>query len=220
MVQEHQADAGFAQDMDADRLAIVSEKGEPIGEDYTLVLASLYVLSHEKGPVVANLSTTSALVDVAKKFDCPVFTTKIGEVNVTDGMQQQQAVIGGEGNGGVIYPRINFARDSLVGIALVLHLLAESGKSVTELLESVPRYHIVKEKIACPSDRIAGVLRTVRQEFAKFPLDTRDGVKVILPDGWLLVRGSNTEPIVRVIAEAKTEARAREMVSALMARIV
>ena len=220
MVQKHQADAGFAQDMDADRLAIVSEKGEPIGEDYTLVLASLYVLSHEKGPVVANLSTTSALVDVAKKFDCPVFTTKIGEVNVTDGMQQQQAVIGGEGNGGVIYPRINFARDSLVGIALVLHLLAESGKSVTELLESVPRYHIVKEKIACPSDRIAGVLRTVRQEFAKFPLDTRDGVKVILPDGWLLVRGSNTEPIVRVIAEAKTEARAREMVSALMARIV
>ena len=219
VVQENQADVGFAQDMDADRLAIVSEQGEPIGEDYTLVLASLYVLGREKGPVVANLSTTSALADVAKKFDCPIFTTKIGEVNVTDGMQQQQAVIGGEGNGGVIYPRINFARDSLVGIALVLHLLAESGKSVTDLLESVPRYHIVKEKIACPSDRIAGVLRTVRQEFAKFQLDTRDGVKVMLPDGWLLVRGSNTEPIVRVIAEAKTEARAREMVSDLIAKL-
>src|SRR5262249_49018133 len=219
MVKEHHADIGFAQDMDADRLAIVSEKGEPIGEDYTLVLASLYVLGHEKGPVVANLSTTSAVADVAKKFDCPMFLTKIGEVNVTDAMQQQQAVIGGEGNGGVIYPRINFARDSLVGIALVLHLLAESEKSVTELLESVPRYHIVKEKIACPSDRIAGVLRTVRQEFAKFPLDTRDGVKVVLPDGWLLVRGSNTEPIVRVVAEARSEAQAREMVNGVIGRL-
>ena len=213
LVKEHHADIGFAQDMDADRLAIVSEKGEPIGEDNTLVLASLYVLGHEKGAVVANLSTTSAVVDVAKRFDCPVFLTKIGEVNVTDVMQQQQAVIGGEGNGGVIYPRINFARDSLVGIALVLHLLAESGKSVTELLETVPRYHIVKEKIACPSDRIAGVLKTVRQEFAKFPLDTRDGVKVVFPDGWLLVRGSNTEPIVRIVAEARSEDQARELVN-------
>jgi len=218
-VREHQADIGFAQDMDADRLAIVSEKGEPIGEDYTLVLASLYVLGREKGAVVANLSTTSALGDVAKKFDCPLFLTKIGEVNVTDVMQQQRAVIGGEGNGGVIYPRINFARDSLVGIALVLHLLAESGKSVTELLESVARYYIVKEKIACASDRIAGVLRTVRQEFANFPLDTRDGVKVITPDGWLLVRGSNTEPIVRIVAEARSEERAREMVTALITKL-
>jgi phosphomannomutase len=218
-VKQHHADVGFAQDMDADRLAIVSEQGEAIGEDYTLVLAALYVLGHEKGAVVANLSTTSAVADVAKKFDCPVFLTKIGEVNVTDTMQQQSAVIGGEGNGGVIYPRINFARDSLVGIALVLHLLAESGKSVTELLNTVPRYYIVKEKIACPSDRIAGVLRTVRQEFGNFPLDTRDGVKVMLPDAWLLVRGSNTEPIVRVVAEAKSEAQARKLVNDFIARL-
>src|ERR1051325_2943920 len=105
VVREHRADIGFAQDMDADRLAIVSEKGEPIGEDYTLVLASLYVLGREKGPVVANLSTTSALGDVAQKFGCPLFLTKIGEVNVTDGMQQQHAVIGGEGNGGVVHSR-------------------------------------------------------------------------------------------------------------------
>ncbi len=215
-VKEHHADVGFAQDMDADRLAIVSDHGEPIGEDYTLVLAALYVLGHEKGPVVANLSTTSAVADVAKKFDCPVFLTKIGEVNVTDAMRQHNAVIGGEGNGGVIYPRINFARDSLVGIALVLHLLAESEKSVTELLESIPSYSIVKEKMACPSDRIPAVLRKVRQEFAKFQLDTRDGVKVIQPNGWLLVRGSNTEPIVRIVAEAKTEDQAREMVNSIL----
>ena len=218
-VKEHKADVGFAQDMDADRLAIVSDRGEPIGEDYTLVLAILHVLGREKGPVVANLSTTSAVADIAKKFDCPVFLTKIGEVNVTDAMQQQHAVIGGEGNGGVIYPRINFARDSLVGIALVLHLLAESGKSVTELLEDIPRYTIVKEKMACPSDRIPGVLRLVRKEFAQFQLDTRDGVKVILPDGWLLVRGSNTEPIIRVVAEAKSDDRAKAIVADVISKL-
>ncbi|MEN3327611.1 MAG: phosphomannomutase [Acidobacteriota bacterium] len=218
-VKEHQADIGFAQDMDADRLAIVSEQGEAIGEDYTLVLATLFVLGRERGAVVTNLSTTSAVEDVARKFDCPVFLTKIGEVNVTDAMQQQRAVIGGEGNGGVIYPRINFARDSLVGIALVLHLMAESGKSVTELLADIPRYTIVKEKIPCASDRIAGALRTVRQEFAEFQLDTRDGVKVIVPDGWLLVRGSNTEPIIRVVAEAKSEERARSLVDEVIGRL-
>lgn len=212
-VREHNADVGFAQDMDADRLAIVSEKGEPIGEDYTLALASLYILQRERGPVVANLSTTSALDDVAQQFGCPVFRTKIGEVNVTDCMRQQNAVIGGEGNGGVIYPRINFGRDSLVGMALVLHLLAESGKSVSELLETFPRYSIVKEKMDCSSQRIPRVLRMLRQEYAQFPVDTRDGVKVMLSDGWFLVRGSNTEPIIRIVAEARSEEKARKMVS-------
>ena len=219
LVKEHNADVGFAQDMDADRLAIVSNEGEPIGEDNTLVLAILYVLGREKGPVVANLSTTSAVIDVTRKFDCPVFLTKIGEVNVTDGMTQHRAVIGGEGNGGVIYPRINFARDSLVGMSLVLHLLADSGKSVTELLADIPRYTIVKEKIECASDRIPGVLRAMRQRFAQYQLDTRDGVKVITPDGWLLVRGSNTEPIIRVVAESKTEDRARKLVNDAIATI-
>ena len=212
-VKEHQADIGFAQDMDADRLAIVSDHGIPIGEDYTLVLAVLHVLGREKGPVVANLSTTLAVGDVAKKFGCPVFLTKIGEVNVTDTMRQQGAVIGGEGNGGVIYPRINFARDSLVGIALVLHLLAESGKSVSQLLETIPRYSIVKEKMSCPSQRIPVVLRMLRREFAKFPMDTRDGVKVMTPDGWFLVRGSNTEPIIRIVAEATSEAQSKKTVA-------
>jgi len=140
-------------------------------------------------------------------------------VNVTDAMQLQRAVVGGEGNGGVIYPRINFARDSLVGIALVLHLLAESGKSITELLSDIPRYSIVKEKLACPSDRIAGALRTVRNAFAQSQMDLRDGVKIILPDGWLLVRGSNTEPIIRVVAEAKSEERARELVDDVIGRL-
>lgn len=218
-VKKHGADVGFAQDMDADRLAIVNENGIPIGEDYTLVLAALYVLGREPGVVVANLSTTSALEDVAKKFDCPLFLTKIGEVNVTDKMQQQHAVIGGEGNGGVIYPRINFARDSLVGMALVLHLLAESGKTVSQLLNEFPRYTVVKEKMLCPSEKIPAVLRMLRQEYGEFPLDTRDGVKVTLPEGWFLVRGSNTEPIIRVVAESRSESQAREIVSRIYDRV-
>lgn len=218
-VKKHGADVGFAQDMDADRLAIVNEQGTPIGEDYTLVLAALYVLGRQRGPVVANLSTTTALEDVAKKFDCPLFLTKIGEVNVTDKMQQQNAVIGGEGNGGVIYPRINFARDSLVGMALVLHLLAESGKTVSQLLDQFPRYTVVKEKIVCPSEKIPAVLRMLRQEYGEFPLDTRDGVKVTLPEGWFLVRGSNTEPIIRIVAESRSESQAREIVTRIYDRV-
>lgn len=218
-VKKHGADVGFAQDMDADRLAIVNEQGVAIGEDYTLVLAALYVLGREAGPVVANLSTTTALEDVAKKFDCPLFLTKIGEVNVTDKMQQQNAVIGGEGNGGVIYPRINFARDSLVGMALVLHLLAESGKTVSQLLDEFPRYTVVKEKMVCPSEKIPAVLRMLRQEYGDYPLDTRDGVKVTLPEGWFLVRGSNTEPIIRVVAESRSDSQAREIVSRIYDRV-
>ncbi|HKS11159.1 MAG TPA: phosphoglucosamine mutase [Pyrinomonadaceae bacterium] len=218
-VKKHGADVGFAQDMDADRLAIVNEQGVPIGEDYTLVLAALYVLGREPGPVVANLSTTSALEDVAKKFDCPLFLTKIGEVNVTDKMQQQNAIIGGEGNGGVIYPRINFARDSLVGMALVLHLLAESGKTVSQLLDQFPRYSVVKEKMVCSSEKIPAILRMLRQEYGEFPLDTRDGVKVTLPEGWFLVRGSNTEPIIRVVAESRSESQAREIVTRIYDRV-
>jgi phosphomannomutase len=218
-VKEHQADVGFAQDMDADRLAVVSEQGMPIGEDYTLVLATLHVLSHELGPVVANLSTTSALQEVATRFSCPLFLTKIGEVNVTEEMQKQNAVIGGEGNGGVIYPRINFARDSLVGMALVLHLLAETGQTITELVNSFPQFSVIKEKLACPSHKISAVLRMLHNEYAGYTMDVRDGVKVMLPNGWFLVRGSNTEPIIRVIAEAGSDTDARDIIGSVSSKV-
>jgi phosphomannomutase len=218
-VTEHAADVGFAQDMDADRLAIVSETGDPIGEEYTLVLAARYVLSHSAGPVVANLSTTSALQEVVNRYGCQLFLSKIGEVNVTEEMLKRGAVIGGEGNGGVIYPRLNFARDSLVGMALVLHLLAETGQTISELLTTLPRFSMIKEKLVCPSDKIAGVLRMVRQRFAEYPMDLRDGVKVSLPTGWLLVRGSNTEPIIRVIAEGPNDADATEIISAVYQQV-
>ena len=218
-VKAQQADVGFAQDMDADRLAIVSDEGIAIGEEYTLLLAMLNVLGKSPGPVVANLSTTSALQEVAGRFGCPLFLSKIGEVNVTEEMQKQSAIIGGEGNGGVIYPRLNFARDSLVGMALVLHLLAETEKTVTELVNTLPRFAMIKEKLACPSDKISAVLRRLRQEYAAYPQDLRDGVKVSLPDGSFLVRGSNTEPIIRVMAEAEREASARSIFSRVYSQV-
>jgi phosphomannomutase len=218
-VRANNCDIGFAQDMDADRLAVVSELGEPIGEDYTLVLATWYVLGRQPGPVVANLSTTAALDEVARRFACPLLRTKIGEANVTERMRAERAVIGGEGNGGVIYPSINFARDSQVGMALILHLLAESGKTVSDLVAELPRFCMLKEKLTCPSNRIPDVLRMVKREFADLPMDTRDGVKVTLPNGWFHVRGSNTEPIVRVVAEAGSEADVRRVVQDVFGRV-
>ena len=218
-VKAQQADVGFAQDMDADRLAIVSEGGVAIGEEYTLLLATLCVLGKSPGPVVANLSTTSALQEIVSRFSSRLFLSKIGEVNVTEEMQKQSAVIGGEGNGGVIYPRLNFARDSLVGMALILHLLAETGQTITELVNSLPRFAMIKEKLVCPSDKISVVLRMLRNEYAAYPMDLRDGVKVSLPNGWFLVRGSNTEPIIRVIAEAKREADARAILDSVYSRV-
>jgi phosphomannomutase len=218
-VKAQQADVGFAQDMDADRLAIVSDEGVAIGEEYTLLLATLQVLGKNPGSVVANLATTSALQKLVGRFGCSLFLSKIGEVNVTEEMQKQGAVIGGEGNGGVIYPSLNFARDSLVGMALVLHLLAETGQTITELIKTLPRFAMIKEKLVCPSDKIPAVLRMLRHEYAAYPMDLRDGVKVSLPNGWFLVRGSNTEPIIRVIAEAEREADARTIIASVYSRV-
>src|ERR1700687_3681289 len=218
-VKAQQADVGFAQDMDADRLAIVSEEGVAIGEEYTLLLATVNVLSKTPGPVVANLSTTSALQEVVSRFGCSLFLSKIGEVNVTEEMQKQSVVIGGEGNGGVIYPRLNFARDSLVGMALILHLLAETGQTITELVNTLPQFTMIKEKLVCPSDKISVMLRMLRREYEAYPMDLRDGVKVNLPNGWVLGRGSNTEPIIRVIAEAPSETTAREIVADVLEQV-
>jgi len=218
-VRENGCDVGFAQDMDADRLAVVSERGEPIGEDFTLVLAAWHVLATRPGPVVANLSTTAALDEVARRFNCPIVRTKIGEANVTERMVADRAVIGGEGNGGVIYPAINFARDSQVGMALILHLLASSGKTVSGLMADLPRFVMVKEKLACPSNKIPDVLRMVKREFADLPMDTRDGVKVLVEGGWFHVRGSNTEPIVRVVAEGPSKAAVRRIVDDVFGRV-
>jgi phosphomannomutase len=205
--------------MDADRLAIVSEKGIPIGEDYTLVLATLHVLGEERGPVVANISTTHALDFVVNRFDCALFRTRIGEANVTERMQREAAVIGGEGNGGVIYPKINFARDSLVGMALILHLMARERRSLSEILAELPHLLMLKKKVTCPSHKIGDVLKMIRQLYAGAPMDLTDGVKVSLPHGWLHVRGSNTEPIIRLAAEAETEEQVTQIAEAVFGLI-
>ena len=218
-VREQGADIGFAQDMDADRLAIVSERGDPIGEERTLVLAVEHVLRRTPGPVVANLSTTHALDVVAARYGCAVYRTPVGEANVTEGMLRHRAVIGGEGNGGVIYPRINFARDSLVGMGLILHRLAESGQTVSALVAALPRLEIVKMQFPFPSQRLGEVFRKARREFADYPLDVRDGVKVTLADAWFLLRGSNTEPVMRVVAEAATEDAARSLALRIRGRV-
>ncbi len=218
-VRAHGADIGFAQDMDADRLAIVSEAGVPIGEDRTLVLAVEHVLERTPGPVVANLSTTHALDAVAARYGCVVYRTPVGEANVTAGIERHRAVIGGEGNGGVIYPRINFARDSLVGMGLILHRLSDSGRTVSALVNALPRLDIVKVQFPFPSQRLGEVFRKARREFAECPMDLRDGVKVTLPDGWFLLRGSNTEPVMRVVAEATTEDAARNLADKIRARV-
>ena len=218
-VQKHQADVGFAQDMDADRLAVVSELGQPIGEERTLVLAAQFVLGRTPGPVVANLATTHALEAVAARFECKVYRTPVGEANVAKAMQRYKAVIGGEGNGGVIYPPINFARDSLAGIALILHLLAESGQSVSQLVQGLPPCCMVKQRLSFPSHRIGEVLARVKREYAAYPTDVRDGIKVTLPEGWFIVRGSNTEPVIRVVAEALSEEAATKIAAAIFERV-
>ena len=210
-VREHGADVGFAQDMDADRLAIVSERGVAVGEERTLLIAVEQVLAKTPGAVVVNLATTHALEPLAGRFGCSVYRTKVGEANVTEGMLRYKAVIGGEGNGGVIYPAINFARDSLVGMGLVLHRLAASGRTVSELVSSLPPREMVKIQFSCPSQRLAELLRKARHHYAAFPMDLRDGVKVVRPEGWFILRGSNTEPVVRVVAEAADEASARAL---------
>ncbi|MCX6545177.1 MAG: phosphoglucosamine mutase [Acidobacteria bacterium] len=229
VVVTNHCDVGFAQDMDADRLAVVSERGEPIGEDYTLVLATWWVLAQMTlgsdpisgtGPVVvANLATSLALDDLAARFGSRVVRSKIGEANVTDRMKIVGAIIGGEGNGGVIYPRINFARDSHVGMALILHLLAQSGRSVSSLMADLPRYSMVKERLACPSNKIPEVLRAIRAAFGHLPIDARDGIRVTLSDGWFLVRGSNTEPIIRVVAEATSDAAVGRIIDDVFGRV-
>jgi len=204
-VLNHKADLGFAIDPDGDRLAIVSDLGQPISEEYTLVLAELLVLSKFQGlhqKVVTNLSTTMAVDDIAKRYGATVVRTPIGEINVAKKMREIDAAIGGEGNGGVLLPEAHLGRDSLVAAALVLQLLAEEGKKLSELMKELPQYTMIKKKV----QRGDLVLADLREELERLAqpdsLDTRDGFKFIWKDRWVHLRPSNTEPIIRIYAEA------------------
>jgi len=222
LVKRAKADIGFAIDPDADRLAIVSEKGEAIGEEYTLALAVEHVLrskikDQRSKVVVTNLSTTKAIDDIAAKYGAKVIRTKIGEINVVEEMIKQTALIGGEGNGGVIYPPITTNRDSLTAIALILEHMADSDSPISKILEGLPQYHIIKSKSAALSsgEDTKALLAKTREIYKRDDVNTLDGVKVLFKDGsWIHIRASNTEPVIRIIAEAASENEARSLVSA------
>jgi phosphomannomutase len=219
LVRKTKADVGFAVDPDADRCAIVSEKGECIGEEYTVTLATQLVLSKKKGRVVVNLSTTRAVDDVAADFGAEVVRTKVGEIHVAKKMKEIGAVIGGEGNGGVILPEVHLGRDASVAIALTLQKMAESGETVSQIRNRLPGYFIVKKRIEIGSSDADAILRKLGEKYANEKLNLLDGLKIDRPDSWIQIRKSNTEPIVRVMTEAKTREQAEALGDAFVAEV-
>ena len=203
---------GFAVDPDVDRLALVSEEGHAIGEDYTLALAARLVLRHRRGPVVTNLSTSRIVEDVAASANVPVIRAPVGEVNVAVRMRDERSPIGGEGNGGVILSEIHLGRDAPVGAALMLQLLHEENRSISQIVADLPRYVIVKDKLDRPNASLDTVYEALRSAFPGAAADSQDGLRLSWPDRWVHVRPSGTEPIVRVIAEAPTNGEAVELV--------
>lgn len=218
MVRRTRARIGFAVDPDSDRLAIVDETGRPLGEERTLVLAVYWVLSRKPGPVVTNLSTSQAVMEVASGFGVDGYTSKVGEINVAEMMRKRRAVIGGEGNGGVVLPQLHPGRDALLGMALVLSLLAHSRDPISAIDARMPPSAFAKKTLPKPADWAARIER-MRRRYIKEHYDDRDGLKVGFPDGWMLARGSNTEPIVRITAEARTPARAKALLAEAIASL-
>jgi phosphomannomutase len=217
-VVKNKSDVGFVVDPDVDRLAIVCEDGEMFGEEYTLVAVADYVLQHTPGATVSNLSSTAALRDVTAKYGQQYFTSAVGEVNVVAVMKQKKAVIGGEGNGGVIYPEFHYGRDALVGIALFLTHMAKSKLTCSKLRATYPDYFISKNKIEISADAdLDQLLEKIRTQYKKFPVNSIDGVRIDIDNGWVHLRRSNTEPIIRIYSESdsivKAETQARKMLS-------
>lgn len=212
IVKEKNADIGFVQDADADRLAIINEKGEPIGEELTLALVVKYILSNEPGPVVTNLSTTKAIDDIAQEYDVPIFRTKIGEIHVVEQILSQKAIIGGEGNGGIIFPKVHPCRDSFTAMGLVLEYMAATGKSVSQLRQGIPEYQMIKDKIDGTSEQAYRMIRELKKKYIeKKKISTLDGLKIDFEEAWVHIRPSNTEPIIRIVAEAKSKKEAERI---------
>ena len=212
MMSKGGIDVGFVVDPDVDRLAIVMENGEMFVEEYTLVSIADYVLKNTPGATVSNLSSSRALRDVSHAHGCQYTASAVGEVNVVEEMKRTNAIIGGEGNGGVIYPAAHYGRDALVGVALFLTLLAKSGTSVSELRKSYPHYKIYKTKIALkPEINVDAILEALKQRFANEQITDIDGVKIDFADSWVHLRKSNTEPIIRIYAEAHSLDKAHKL---------
>jgi phosphomannomutase len=208
-VTGHQAHIGFAQDPDADRLALVDHQGTYIGEEFTLALAAQSVMSRQPGSAAANLSTSRMIDDVAARFHSEVLRTPVGEAHVASAMLEHHCVIGGEGNGGVIDLRVGPIRDSLVGMALVLDLMTRTGKSLQALVADMTAYTMLKDKFRAEPDQADRIIRLTRDAFPEAAVDTRDGCRFDLADGWIHLRVSNTEPVMRMIIEAQEPDAAR-----------
>ena len=212
LVKREKADLGIVVDPDVDRLALIDENGEMFGEEYTLVAVADYLLKHKKGVAVSNLSSSRALRDVAKTHDSEYFASAVGEVNVVNLMKDKNAVIGGEGNGGIIYPDLHYGRDSLVGVALFLTHLAKESKLVSELRATYPAYFMGKKKIELtPEINVDEVLEKMKLKYQNEEISTIDGVKIDFAENWVHLRKSNTEPIIRIYTEAKSQKEADEL---------
>lgn len=219
-VKQNGADLGVAVDPDVDRLALVSEKGEPLGEEYTLACVTRYILTKTPGDVVVNASTSRMVDDAAGDAGVKVYRSKVGEINVAVMAQEIDAVICGEGNGGVMYPAIHIGRDAPVGIALVLQYMAESGAAISELYGQIPHYVMIKDKIELPFDADAkGVVKQLETMHAGENLDLIDGLKVLYDNSWVHIRASNTEPIIRVIAESPAQAETEALVEQFKTKV-
>ncbi|RDC66289.1 phosphoglucosamine mutase [Adhaeribacter pallidiroseus] len=220
ILEKGKFDLGIVVDPDVDRLALICEDGSMFGEEYTLVAVSDYVLQHTKGNTVSNLSSTRALRDVTEKAGGEYFASAVGEVNVVNLMKEKNAVIGGEGNGGIIYPELHYGRDALVGIALFLTHLAKSNLRISRLRAAYPNYYISKNKIELTPDIDVGdVLVQIQKRYAKQPVNTIDGVKIEFNKEWVHLRRSNTEPIIRIYAESETNATAEHLANKIIADI-
>lgn len=220
IIEKGKFDLGIVVDPDVDRLALINEDGSMFGEEYTLVAVSDYILKNQVGNTVSNLSSTRALRDVTEKAGGAYYAAAVGEVNVVNMMKAQNAIIGGEGNGGIIYPELHYGRDALVGIALFLTHLAKSGMSMTRLRASYPNYFISKNKIELtPEVDVDEVLRQMQERYAKQPINTIDGVKIEFDKEWVHLRKSNTEPIIRNYAESDSNATAEHLANKIIADI-
>lgn len=219
-VKKHSAHLGIVVDPDVDRLAFVCENGEMFGEEYTLVAVADYVLQHKGGNTVSNLSSTRALKVITQKAGYEYFASAVGEVNVVEMMKKTQAVIGGEGNGGVIYPELHYGRDALVGVALFLSHLAHTGLTASNLRKTYPNFFMSKNKIDLPPNTdIRSILEKISEKYSSFPQNKEDGLKIEFPDEWVHLRRSNTEPIIRIYAESTLPTKADELVRRFISEI-
>lgn len=220
IAKEGDFDLTIIVDPDVDRLVLLQDDGEPFIEEYTIVLATDFVLSRKKGSVCVNLSTTKAVEDIAQKYNCPVYRTPVGEINVVEGMKKYNSVIGGEGSGGVIYPGLHYGRDALVGIAFTLQYLTDQRKPLSQIKKELPSYFIIKDKFETKGISPNLVVEKFKKEFFGMNLNEDDGLRIEFDDHWIHLRKSNTEPIIRLIIEAKSESTAKELMENYKSKLV